>query len=85
MSKVSKVLPRTDHEGPEEEKKCSSTLSLTSTLDGGGWLTSRLGSLPLIKGRGTHCTGSWVDPRVSLDRFGISRPYRDSIPVPSSP
>ena len=30
------VHPRTVHEGPEEEQKYSSTLSLTSALDGGG-------------------------------------------------
>jgi len=32
--------PRTDHEGPEE-KRYSSTLSLTSALDGIGWSTPR--------------------------------------------
>jgi len=34
---------------------------------------------------GTHCTGGWVGLRTGLDRFGKSRPYRDSIPGPSSP
>ena len=29
--------PRTDHEGPEGEQRYSSTLSLASALDGGGW------------------------------------------------
>jgi hypothetical protein len=33
--------PRTDHEGTEGERKCSSTISLTSSLDAGGWLTTR--------------------------------------------
>jgi len=32
--------PRTGHEGPEGEYKYSSTLSLTTALDGDGWLTS---------------------------------------------
>jgi hypothetical protein len=32
-----KARPRTGHEGPEGEKRYSSTLSLTSALDGGGW------------------------------------------------
>jgi hypothetical protein len=32
-----KVHPRTGHEGPEGEYRYSSTLSLTSALDGGGW------------------------------------------------
>jgi hypothetical protein len=35
--------PRTGHEGPEREQRYSSTLSLTSALDEGGWLTSRPG------------------------------------------
>ena len=33
------VHPRTGHEGPQGEQRYSSTLSLTSGLDGGGWLT----------------------------------------------
>ena len=32
----SKLHPKTDHEGPEEEYRYSSTLSLTSALDGVG-------------------------------------------------
>ena len=31
------------HEGPEEEKRHSSTLFLTSALDGGGWSMPRPG------------------------------------------
>jgi hypothetical protein len=38
-----KVLPRTGHEGPEGEYRYSSTLSLTSALDVGGWSTPRPG------------------------------------------
>jgi hypothetical protein len=38
-----KVHPRTGHEGSEGEYRYSSTLSLTSTLDGGGWSTPRPG------------------------------------------
>jgi hypothetical protein len=34
-----KVHPTTGHEGPEGEQRYSSTLSLTSALDGGGWST----------------------------------------------
>jgi hypothetical protein len=37
-----KDRPRTGHEGPEEEKRYSFTLSLASALDGGGWLTPSL-------------------------------------------
>ena len=36
-----KGLPRTGHEGPEGEQMYSSTLSLISALDGGGWSTPR--------------------------------------------
>jgi hypothetical protein len=38
-----KVYPTRGYEGPEGELRYSSTLSLTSALDGGGWSTSRLG------------------------------------------
>ena len=34
---------------------------------------------------GTHCTGGWVGPRAGLDRWGKSRPHRDSITGQSSP
>jgi hypothetical protein len=40
---LGKVPPRTGHEGPEGEYRYSSTLSLTSTLDGGGWSTPHPG------------------------------------------
>ena len=36
-----KVHPGTGHADPEKELRCSSTLSLTSALDGGGWSTPR--------------------------------------------
>jgi hypothetical protein len=35
--------PTTGHESPEREQRYSSTLSLTSALDGGGWSTPRPG------------------------------------------
>jgi hypothetical protein len=41
---------RTGREGPKEEQRCSSTLSLTSALDQGGWLTPRLGRFTPRKG-----------------------------------
>jgi hypothetical protein len=37
------VHPRSGHEGPEVEYRYSSTLSLTSALDGDGWSSPRLG------------------------------------------
>jgi hypothetical protein len=38
-----KAYPRTDHERQEGEYRYSSVLSLTSALDGCGWLTPRPG------------------------------------------
>jgi hypothetical protein len=71
------VHPITGHEGPEVEERYSSTLSLTSALDGGGWSMPRPGRLP--PGRpGTNCTGGWVGPRAGLDGCRKSRPYQDS-------
>ena len=35
-----KIKPRTRRESPEGEWSYSSSLSLTTTLDGGGWSTS---------------------------------------------
>ena len=37
------ILPRTGHEGPEEEQTYSSTLPSTLALDGGGWSKPRPG------------------------------------------
>ena len=57
----SKVRPRTGHEGPEGEQRYSSTLSLTSALDGCGWSTPRLGRftprkdpVPTVRVGGPH-------------------------------
>ena len=38
-----KFAPRTGHEGLEVEQMYSSTISLTSALDSGGWLLPRSG------------------------------------------
>ena len=40
---MSKVRPRTGHEGPEGEYRYSSILHLTSVLDAGGWSAPRPG------------------------------------------
>ena len=37
---MGKVRPRTGYEGPDGELRYSSTLSLTSSLDGDEWLTT---------------------------------------------
>ena len=52
-----KVRPGRGHEGPEGEQIYSSTLSLTSALDGGGLLTSRPGRFT-----------PWKDTRYPLYR-----------------
>jgi hypothetical protein len=63
----------------------SSTLFLTSTIDGGGWstpLTSRLtlwnDPLPIVQEAGEGSS-------AGLNGCGKCRPYRDSISGPSSP
>ena len=42
-------------------------------------------ALPSGKRPGTHCIEGFVGLKAGLDGCGKSRPYRDSIPVPSSP
>ena len=71
-----KVRPRTGHEGPEGEQMYSSTLSLTSALDEGGWSTLRPGRFtpPLPPGKETRYTLCWVGRRAGLGRCGKSRP-----------
>jgi hypothetical protein len=78
--------PITDHEGPEGKQRYSSTLSLTSALDG-GWVVSTT-PRPLYPHErpGIHCTGGWVGPQGRSGRVQkIPPPHRDSIPGPSSP
>jgi len=59
-----KVHPRTGHEGPEGEYRYSSTLSLTSALDG---VNATPRPLYPRERPGTHFTGGWVGPRVGSD------------------
>jgi hypothetical protein len=42
----------------------SSTLSLTSAIDEGGWSTPRPGRFTPRKRPGTHCIGGWVGLRT---------------------
>jgi hypothetical protein len=42
-------------------------------------------ALPPGKRTGTHFIGGWVGSRADLDVCEKSRPYRDSVPGPSSP
>jgi hypothetical protein len=63
----------------------SSTISLTSALDGVGGQRHAPAALSPGKRPSTHCIGEEVGSRAGLDRCGKSRPHRDSIPGPSSP
>jgi hypothetical protein len=46
-----KYLPRTGYEGPEWKQTYSSSLSLTSALNGDGWSTPRPGRFSQEKNR----------------------------------
>ena len=73
------------HKGPQGQQRYSSTLFLTSVLEGGEGSASRPGrTLPPGK-PGTHCTGCWVGLRAGLDLCGKSHPQRISITGRSSP
>jgi hypothetical protein len=63
----------------------SSTLFLTSALEGGERSASRSGRTLSRERTGTHYTGGWEGLRAGLGRCGKSRPHWDSIPGPSSP
>ena len=76
--------PITGHEGPEREQRYSSTLSLTSALDGVGGQRHAPAALSPGERPGNHCVGGWVGPRAGLDGCGMSRTHRDSIPGPPS-
>ena len=70
-SSNSKCHPTFCHEGPDGEQRYSSTLSLTSALDVGGWLTPRPGRFTPGKIPSTHFTGGWVGARPILVCSGI--------------
>ena len=84
-------MPRTGHKGLEEEKRYSSTLSLTSTLDtGGGGQRHAPAALPPGKKAGIHCIGRRVAPGLVwtgaeyLATIGIrspDRPARNQSPL----
>ena len=80
-----KFRPKTDHESPEEQTY-SSTLSLTSALDRGGWLTPRPGRFtPGKETRYTHSIGCWVVSRPIWTGAENLAPHLDSIPGSPSP
>jgi hypothetical protein len=79
-----KVHPRTGHEGPDGKQRYSSTLSLSSALDGGWWLlhapalfSQETEPVPIVQEAG-------LVPEPVLDGCGKYRHYRDSILGPSS-
>jgi hypothetical protein len=80
-----KVEPRTGHEGPGRKYRYSSTLSVTSALDGSGQSTPR----PDRFARGERPCAIWVrgcmHPTAGLDGCGKSRLHGDSFPGPYSP
>jgi hypothetical protein len=73
------------HMGMFTHKNYSSTLSLTSALDGVGGQRQAPTAFSPGKRRGTHCIRGLVGSRAGLDVYGKSRLHRDSIPGPSSP
>jgi hypothetical protein len=80
-----KFHPITGQEDADGEYRYSSTLSLTSALDGRWVVNATSQSLYPRERTGTDCIGGWVGPRAGLEGCGKFRPYRDSNPVPSSP
>jgi hypothetical protein len=81
----SKIFPVTDHEDTEKKLRCSSTLSLTSPLDGESGQRHAPFPLPPEKRPGTHGVGGCVGPMAGPDECGKFYSHRDSIPGPSSP
>jgi hypothetical protein len=77
--------PLQGHDGPEGEQRYTSTLSLTSALNGSGWSTPRPGRFTPGRNPVTHQTGVWIFVRFGLDKCRISRSRRDSIHGLSSP
>ena len=65
-----KVRPTTGHEGPEGEERYSSTLSLTSSLNGVRGQRHATAILSPGKRSGTHCVGGWVGSRAALEGCG---------------
>ena len=71
--------------GPQGEQRYSSTLSWPRHQKGVRGQCHAPAALYTRERPGTHCAGGWVGLRAGLDRYGKSRPHRDSIPGPSSP
>jgi len=63
----------------------SSTLSLTSALDGGWVFNATPCQLYPRERHGANFIGGWVGPKVGRDGCGKYRPHRDSFPQPFKP
>jgi hypothetical protein len=77
---ISKFHPTTGHAGPERSFRRSSTLSLTSALDGGSGQLQSPAALTPRKRIGTHFIRGWVDPGAGLYGCGKSRPLSFRFP-----
>jgi hypothetical protein len=75
----------TGHKGSEREWRYSSILSLTSALDGCGWLTPHPGRFPPAKVTQYKLHVRPGGPGAGLKRCGKSCPHQYSIPGPSNP
>jgi hypothetical protein len=78
-----KVHPTTGHEGPKEEQKYSSTISLTSALDEGGGSAPRpcrftpgKNPVPIVQEAGWAPRGRSGRVRKTSPPTGIRSPYR---------
>jgi len=65
-----------------KDQRYSSTLSLTSALNGVGGQDHASAALSQVKRPGTHSTRPCVGPRVGIDGCGKSCPQLDSISGP---
>ena len=77
-----KVHPKTVYEGLEGEHRYSSTVSLTSALDAGGWLTPRHWPLnprerdpvPIVQEAGWAPGPVWMGSAPGFDHWTIQPP-----------
>jgi len=79
-----KVQPRTGHEGPEGEQRYSSSLSLTSGVDGVGGQSHAPAALKPVKETRYALYRRLGGLQGRPGRVRKTRPHRDSIPGPSS-
>jgi hypothetical protein len=71
-----KVHPIRGHEGPDGEYRYSSTLSLTSVLDSGGWSTPRPGLVLIVHEAGWAPGPVWTGAEKISPPTGIRPPDR---------